>query len=209
MRSGSEHRQSTPQGRVPSDEEGAPMPVLLDMAISLDGCIGRPDVSDPGLYDWYFDPSEISRPVVDELVETTGAIVLGRGAFGLGDDAGGWDDTPYAVKHFVVTHRPPPERPGGPVDFVFVTEGVTAAIELAREAAGDRYATVGGGADIARQCLAAGLVDEIQLHVVPIVLGGGTRLFDGLEAELRLTKVRVVDGPVVTHLRYRVDPPAT
>jgi hypothetical protein len=73
------------------------MPVLLDMAISLDGHIGRPDGSDAGLYDWYFEPSEISKPIVDELVETTGAIVLGRGAFGLGDDAGGWADTPYAV----------------------------------------------------------------------------------------------------------------
>ena len=180
------------------------MPVLLDMAISLDGHIGRRDGSDPGLYDWYFDPSDVSKPVVDELVETTGAIVLGRGAFGHGDDAQGWDDTPYAVKHFVVTHRPPPARLEGPVDFVFVTEGVAAAIELAREAAGDRYVTVGGGGDIARQGLAAGLVDEIQLHVVPVVLGAGVPLFAGFETELRLTKTRVVDGPVVTHLRYEV-----
>ena len=183
------------------------MPVLLDMAISLDGHIGRHDGSDPGLYDWYFDPSDISKPVVDELVEVTGAIVLGRGAFGQGDDAGGWADTPYDVKHFVVTHRAPPGRLDGPVEFVFVTEGVAAAIELAREAAGDRYVTVGGGGDIARQCLAAGLVDELQLHVVPVVLGGGVPLFAGLEAAFRLTKIRVIDGPVVTHLRYRVRPP--
>jgi len=81
------------------------MPVLLDMAISLNGHVGRDDGSDPGLYDWYFDPSEISKPVIDELVETTGAIVLGRNAFGQGDDTGGWDDTPYEVKHFVVTSR--------------------------------------------------------------------------------------------------------
>ena len=180
------------------------MPVLLDMAITLDGKIGRADGSDAGLYDWYFDPSDISKPVVDELVEITGAIVLGRGAFGLGDDAGGWDDTPYAVKHFVITHRPPAGGREGPVEFVFVTEGVVAAIELAREAAGDRHVTIGGGADIARQCLSAGLVDEIQLHVVPVVLGAGISLFDGLEGEIRLTRTRVVDGPVVTHLRYRV-----
>lgn len=184
------------------------MPVLLDMAISLDGRIGRDDGSDPGLYDWYFEPSDISRPVVDELVEVTGAIVLGRGAFGLGDDAGGWNDTPYQVKHFVVTHRPPPGRLDGPVEFVFVTEGVAAAVELAREAAGDRYVTVGGGGDIARQCLAAGLVDEVQLHVVPVILGVGIPLFAGLTAQLRLVKTRVVDGPMVTHLRYRVGPPA-
>ena len=180
------------------------MPVLLDMAISLDGHVGRRDSSDPGLYDWYFDPSDVSKPVIDELVGTTGAIVLGRGAFGHGDDAGGWDETPYAVPHFVVTHRPPPGRLEGPVEFVFVTDGVAAAIERALVAAGDRYVTVGGGADIARQCLVGGLVDEVQLHVVPLVLGIGIPLFAGLEQELRLTKTRVVDGPVVTHLRYRV-----
>jgi hypothetical protein len=73
--------------------------VLLDMAISLDGFIGSVDTTDPGLYDWYFEPSDVSRPVVDELVETTGAIVIGRGAFGTGDDAVGWDDTPYDVPH--------------------------------------------------------------------------------------------------------------
>lgn len=139
--------------------EGCTVPVLLDMAISLDGHIGRDDGSDPGLYDWYFEPSDISKPVVDELVEMTGAIVLGRGAFGRGDDAGGWDDTPHEVKHFIVTHRPPQGGLDGPVEFVFVTDGVAAAVELAREAAGDRYVTVGG--DIARQCLAAGLVDEV------------------------------------------------
>jgi dihydrofolate reductase len=108
------------------------------------------------------------------------------------------------VTHFVVTHHPPPGRDDGPVEFVFVPEGVGAAVELTREAAGDRYVTVGGGADIARQCLAAGLVDEIQLHVVPVVLGDGVPLFAGLGTRLRLTKTRVVDGPVVTHLRYLV-----
>ena len=116
----------------------------------------------------------------------------------------GWDETPYAVPHFVVTHQPPPARPGGPVEFVFVTDGVAGAIEQARAAAGDRYVTIGGGADIARQCLAAGLVDELQLHLVPVTLGDGIPLFAGLGQEVHLTKTRVVDGPVVTHLRYRV-----
>jgi hypothetical protein len=69
--------------------------VLLDMAISLDGFVGGPGGSDAGLYEWYFDPSEKSRPVIEELVETTGAIVLGRGAYGTGEDAEGWDETPY------------------------------------------------------------------------------------------------------------------
>ncbi len=177
--------------------------VLLDMAISLDGLICGPGGSDGGLYDWYFAPSEASRPVVDELAATTGAIVIGRGAFGTGDDAGGWDETPYAVPHFVITHRPPVPAPAGPVEFVFV-DGVRDAVERAREAAGERYATVGGGADVARQCLAGGLVDEVQLHVVPVVLGEGVPLFDRSLAKLGLTKLRVVDAPNVTHLRYRV-----
>jgi len=180
--------------------------VLLDMAISLDGLICGPGGADGGLYDWYFDPSDVSRPVVDELVATTGAIIIGRGAFGTGEDAGGWDDTPYDVPHFVVTHRPPRAVPGRAVEFVFVPDGVPAAIELARQAAGDRYATIGGGADIARQCLAERLVDEVQLHVVPVLLGDGVPLFDRSGPGWRLTKTRVVDAPNVTHLRYRVEP---
>ncbi len=182
--------------------------VLLDMAISLDGFICGPGGSDGGLYDWYFDPSEVSRPVVEELVATTGAIVLGRGAFGTGDDAGGWDDTPYKVPHLVITHRPVEPAPGRNVEFVFVPEGVEVAVQRAKEAAGDRYATIGGGADIARQCLAAGLVDEVQLHVVPVLLGDGIPLFDRAgagAAGTTLTKLRVLDAPNVTHLRYRVD----
>jgi len=182
--------------------------VLLDMAISLDGFVGRVDETDPGLYDWYFDPPAASKPVVDELVETTGAIVVGRGAFGTGDDAGGWNDTHYQVKHFVLTHRPPPSV-AGPVEFIFVPDGVRRVIELARKAAGDRYVTIGGGADVARQFLAAGLVDELQLHVVPKLLGEGISLFGGGVGPAltrSLTKIRVVDSPLVTHLRYRVEP---
>jgi dihydrofolate reductase len=177
--------------------------VLLDMAISLDGMVAGPGGADAGLYDWYFDPSPQSRPVVDELVATTGAIVLGRGAFGTGDDADGWDDTPYHVPHVVVTHRPVPAS-GGPVEFVAV-EGVRAAVERARAVSGDRLVTIGGGADVARQCLAEGLVDEMQLHVVPVVVGDGLPLFGRSGLALRLAKVRVVDAPNVTHVRYRVE----
>lgn len=178
--------------------------VLLDMVISLDGLVCGPEGSDGGLHDWYFDPSPTSAPIVAELAEITGAILVGRGAYGLADDAGGWDETPYAVPHVVVTHRPPHPLPSGPVAFEFV-DGVAAAVARAREAAGERYATIGGGPDVARQCLAAGLVDEVQLHVVPVVLGEGLPLFDGSVAGVRLTRVRVVDAPNVTHLRYRVE----
>jgi RibD C-terminal domain len=78
----------------------------------------------------------------------------------------------------VITHRPPAPRPDPTVEFVFITDGIAAAVDAAKQAAGDRYATIGGGADIARQALAAGLVDELQLHAVPLLVGRGVRLFD-------------------------------
>jgi dihydrofolate reductase len=178
------------------------MTVLLDMAVSLDGCISAPDGSDGGLHDWYFDPTQPSKRVIAELVESAGALLLGRGAFGSGDDAAGWDDSPYPVPHVVVTHRPPPRPLGRSIEFVFV-DGIATAVATARDAAGDGVVAIGGGGDVARQCLAAGFVDEIQLHVVPVLLGG-PRLFDGFSEELRLTKQRVVDASNVTHMLYRV-----
>jgi dihydrofolate reductase len=181
--------------------------VLLDMAVSLDGYVAGPGGADAGLYDWYLSPSDVSRTVIEDLVATTGAIVMGRGAFATGEEAGGWEDTPYAVPHFVVTHQAPHPVPGRTVEFIFVTNGVAAAIASAKKAAADRYVTIGGGADIARQCLAARLVDELQLHVVPHILGNGVRLFEGFDQRWHLTKTRGIDGPNVTHLRYRVDGP--
>jgi len=184
------------------------VPVLLDMAVSLDGMVSRADGSvDDGLHDWYFDPTPVSKPIVDELVETSGSLVLGRNAFGSAGDEGGWNDTPYDVPHFVVSHRPlPPAPPGRTVEFIEVAS-IEEAIARATEAAGSRYATIGGGADIAHQCLAAGLVDEVQLHVVPVVFGRGLRLFDDSTAGWALRPIRVVGAPNVTHLRYAVERP--
>lgn len=178
------------------------MTVLLDMAISLDGSISAPDGSDGGLYDWYFDPSEPSKAVIDELVADAGALLLGRNAFGSGDDADGWDDTPYRVPHIVLTHRPPARPVDRSVEFIFATD-LEQAVSSAKRAAGGGVVALGGGADIARQCLAAGLVDQIQLHVVPVVLAG-PKLFDSFERRLTLTKLRVVDASNVTHLHYRI-----
>ena len=175
--------------------------VLLDMAMSLDGYIDGVGGADVGLYDWYAATSGPNADIAAETVATTGAIVLGRGVFGRGDDATGWDETPYEVPHFVVTHRPPSAAPG-PVDFRFV-EGVSEAVA----AAGDRYATIGGGADIARQALDLGLVDEVQLHLVPVIVGSGTPLFTPGSAGWRLAPIAVVEAPDVTHLRYRVEGP--
>ncbi len=184
--------------------------VILDMAISIDGYIGGPDDADVGLYDWYFEPVGSNREVVEELVAETGAIILGRNAFGTGEDAG-FDDTPYDVPHFVVTHQPPERALNGPVDFRFVTDGIESALRQARAASGDKWVTLGGGADVARQYLDAGLIDELQLHVVPKILGAGKRLFAATGAASPMTEweaIRVVDSPGVTHLLWRVRRPA-
>ena len=111
------------------------------------------------------------------------------------------------MPHFVITHQPPAPLPDCKVRFVFVTDGVTAAIEAAKEAAGDRYATIGGGADVARQALSAGLVDELQLHVVPVLVGEGVPMFDRIDHGWQLSRIRVLDGPNVTHLRYHLNGP--
>src|SRR5262249_29370771 len=88
--------------------------------------------------------------------------------------------------------------------FTFVTDGVEAALDQARAAAAEKAVMIGGGASVVNQYLGAGLVDELELHVVPLVLGGGARLFDGLGPHVRLEQVRAVDAPGVTHLKYRV-----
>ena len=174
--------------------------VVLDMSVSLDGFASDSKGEDGGLHDWYFAPGAADARIIDELLGEIGAMVLGRRM--LGDPPVGFD-TPYKVPHFVPTRtaRPTVTRDG--VDFVFVTEGVERAIARAREAAGDRVVCVAGGVGTARQALAAGLVDELELHVVSRLLGSGLRLFEG-GAAVELERLRVVESAGVTHLRYRV-----
>ena len=157
-----------------------------------------------------------SSEVLEEGLSRTGAIVMGRHMFSGGegpweDDpkADGWwgDDPPFHVPVFVLTHhaREPVSKQRG-TTYNFVTDGVESAIEQARAAAGDLDVAIGGGADVAQQALKAGLVDEIQIHLTPVLLGSGTRLFeDSAGADTaRLELDRVVDAPGVTHVRYRV-----
>jgi dihydrofolate reductase len=150
-----------------------------------------------------------------ESLASQGAVVMGRRMFSSGagpweDDpnADGWwgDDPPFHVPVFVLTHhaREPVTKQGG-TTFTFVTDGIESALEQAREAAGDKDVVIAGGADVVQQYLAAGLLDEFQVHVVPVLLGSGVRLFDELGTErptLELT--RVIGSPTVSHLRYRV-----
>lgn len=177
--------------------------VLLDMAVSLDGFVAGPNDEDGGLHDWFFSPA--GAEAVDESVRNTGAILVGRRTYDQGDRVDGFANSPYEVEHFVLTHDVPERLARGKMKFTFVTEGIESAVQRAKVAAGDRNVAVGGGASIARQCVEAGLVDEIQVHLVPVLLGGGIRLFDLSDVgKIGLEKIRVVDAPGVTHLMYRV-----
>jgi dihydrofolate reductase len=153
--------------------------------------------------------------LLKEGVASTGAVVMGRRMFSGGegpweDDprADGWwgDEPPFGVPVFILTHhaREPVAKKGG-TTYTFVTEGVEAALAQARDAAGDSNVGVAGGASVAQQFLAAMLLDEIQLHVAPVLLGAGVRLFEDLGTEqIELEPTRVVSSPAVTHVRYRV-----
>ncbi|MCU1401249.1 MAG: hypothetical protein JWN62_4358 [Acidimicrobiales bacterium] len=185
--------------------------VICDMSVSLDGYVTGPNDSRTNpfgdgatmLHDWLSTAAtDDDRAILQESVDGTGAIVMGRTSFEKNEGDGGWGDggpmgdTPVLV----VTHHPP-TRSYPPV-FSFVI-GVASAIEQARAAAGDR--TVGlFGATVMQQALPLGLVDEIHVHVVPVLLGGGTPLFGTLGSALHLERVDVRATPAATHLRFRV-----
>jgi dihydrofolate reductase len=130
---------------------------------------------------------------------------MGRGAYDLGDQFDGFADTPYKCVHIVLTHETPKKPTKGDTTFVFVSDGIESALAQARAAAGDKDIALGGGADISRQYLEAGLVDEIQIHLVPVLFSNGLRLFEHLSnAPVELESTRVIESTGVTHLQYRV-----
>jgi dihydrofolate reductase len=154
--------------------------------------------------------------IMEEALRNTGATVMGRRMYSGGEgpweddpNADGWwgDDPPFHHPVFILTHHPrEPVTKAGGTTFTFVSDGIESALEQARAAAGDKDVAVAGGAEAAQQYLRAGLLDEIQLHLVPVLLGGGVSLFEDNVAEPgRLELTRVVESPTgVTHLRYRV-----
>ena len=174
--------------------------VLLDMAMSLDGFVSGPNGGDDGLHDWYFAPSGTARMVIDELIHSIGAMILGKRVFG--DQPDGFD-TPYKVPHFVLTHTARPTVKNGEVPFIFVPNGIESLVAQAKAAAGEKVVCVAGGASTAQQLLNAGLIDEVQIHLVSTFLGGGLRLFEQL-APVNLERTRVLESPGVTHLRFRI-----
>lgn len=207
----------------------------FQISISIDGFVAGPNPSEEHplgeggeqLHEWVvklaawrkphgYEGGEMnaSSPVIEEALSNVGATVMGRNMFGGGpgpwgeEPWEGWwgDEPPFHTPVFVLTHheREPLEKEGG-TTFAFVTEGIESALEQAKVAAGGKDVALGGGADVAQQYLAAGLIDEMDLNVAPILLGGGTRLFENLAgADLGLEQVRVIAGPDAAHIKYRV-----
>jgi dihydrofolate reductase len=154
--------------------------------------------------------------VIEEATKATGAVIMGRKMFSGGDgpweddpNADGWwgDDPPFHVPVFVLTHHAREVKPmEGGTTFTFVTDGIESALEQARGVAGEKNVAIAGGANVAQQYLKAGLLDEMQIHVAPVLLGGGVRLFeDHVGAQQpQVEGNRVIQSPAITHLRYRV-----
>ena len=208
--------------------------VRAEISTSLDGYVAGPNESreaglgegGEGLHDWLvalrswreqagMDGGEenVSDALYKEALTNVGAEIMGRGKFGppergpWGDDPwqGWWgDDPPFRKPVFVLTHHAREPLTLSDTTFTFVTDGIESALEQARAVSGDKDVFIGGGADAINQYLAAGLLDELELHVVPILLGGGARLFDGVGPDVKLEAIRSVEAPGVTHLKYRV-----
>lgn len=182
--------------------------VVIDMSMSLDGYIAAPnDNPEQGLgedgmrlHDWAFDDPSVFERVYGNLVDETGAVIMGRRTYDNSIPEWGHKGPLGDVPCFVVTHRPlaPPDSV-----FTVVSDGIESALAKARQAAGDKRIGL-MGADLDRQFLAAGLVDEIRIHLVNVLLGGGRRLFDQLPQRVELEQKRVTETDGVTHIEYSV-----
>ncbi len=182
--------------------------VAIDMSMSLDGYIAAPnDVPGDGLgeegmrlHNWGFDDPAVMERVLGNLIEGTGAVIMGRRTYDNSIPEWGDGGPIRDVSCFVLTHDPPSSA--APM-FTFVTDGVESALAQAREAAGDKRIGV-TGANVPQQFLAAGLVDEIRIHLVDVLLGGGRRMFDELPQRIELTQTGLSEAGGVAHLVYRV-----
>ncbi|HXB66390.1 MAG TPA: dihydrofolate reductase family protein [Solirubrobacteraceae bacterium] len=207
----------------------------LSITMSLDGYVAGPDQSEEDplgvggmeLHEWFFPlrafremhggqggETNASSSVVEERRANIGATIMGRNMFGggtgsWGDDPwpGWWgEDPPYHHPVFVLTHhaREPLELKGG-TTFYFVTDGIESALAQADNAAQEQDIWLAGGASVVNQYLAAGLVDEVDISIAPVIMAGGKRLFEGLQhGALKLAQIRAVDAPGVTHIKYQV-----
>jgi dihydrofolate reductase len=186
--------------------------VVCDMSISLDGYVTGPNDSRENpfgdgagmLHDWMFDAATgDDRAILQEMIDGAGAVVMGRKSFDKNEGDGGWGDggplgdTPC----FVVTHSKPATT--YPSVYTFVTDGVASAIEQAKNVAGDKVVGL-HGATVMQQALPLGLVDEIRVHVIPVLLGGGTPLFGPLGSSITLERTTALVTPAATHIGFRV-----
>jgi dihydrofolate reductase len=195
--------------------------VTAGITISLDGYIIGPN-DGPGrglgeggerLHYWVFggpwtydeeptgEATGADKQLLDEGFASLGAVIAGRNTYESAEAWGG--KNPWEIPLFVVTHRPEEEPPEGGFDFV---DGLDEAIARARAVAGDKNVSVMGGADLIRQALRAGYVEELTITIAPVILGGGKRLFDGFDESLNLEHVRLLQSPLATHITYRVLP---
>jgi dihydrofolate reductase len=192
--------------------------IVADITVSLDGFVTGPEPDlahglgrggEP-LHHWAFAADdEVDAAVLTESTAPTGAVVMGRRTFNFVDGPNGWSEAegyvpgkPFRPPVFVVTHSVPPSR-RLTTQFTFVTDGLVAAIDAARAAAGDKNVAVMGGADVVRQAVRQRLVGRLRLHIAPVLLGSGTRLFDGGPPQ-ELTQERVQASTHATHVTYRV-----
>jgi dihydrofolate reductase len=206
--------------------------VTCHISVSLDGFVAGPNqslenpIGEGGLrlHEWAFETASwreqhgqeggdrtADAEVVDEVVQGIGAYIMGRKMFGGGD--GPWDETwrgwwgenpPYHTPVFVLTHHSRESLPMlGGTTFNFVSDGIESALEQARTAADGKDVAIAGGASVVQQYLAAGLLDELYLHIVPVILGAGERLLSGV-GDPTLEPVKVVASPKVTHVKYRI-----
>lgn len=193
--------------------------VIANMSMSLDGFVADPSGGVERLFGWYgngdttvqttdprwtFHTDEASAADLRELFAGVGALVCGRRLFDL---TGGWGGNhPTGAPVFVVTHTVPGGWPRQGVPVAFVTDGIERAVERAKAAAGEKIVAI-ASADVAQQCLDAGLLDEIRVDLVPVLLGDGIPFFANLaKAPVELEGPRVTEGTGVTHLHYRVKP---
>jgi dihydrofolate reductase len=197
--------------------------VVIDMSMSLDGFVAGPEDGKAHplgrhggehVFDWYFSGKDeykhpvfrpepgVNRAEVERMFAESGAFIFGRRTYEI---ANGWSGRHpvNGVPIFVLTHSPPVDYPRGPSNLTFITDGIESAIREARAVAVGKDIKL-GGASPCKQALAAGLCDEIIVHVAPYLLGGGVRLFDALHDGITLKKLSATDGPFATHLRYRV-----
>jgi dihydrofolate reductase len=195
--------------------------VVAQITTSLDGYITGPD-DGPGrglgiggerLHYWVFggpwsydehpsgEASGVDKELLDESFATVGAVIGGRGTYEAAEAWGG--ENPWGLPFFILTHRLQ-DQPPAEAGFRFVG-GLDEALAKAREAAGDKHVSIMGGADVIRQALKGGHVDELAVTIAPVILGGGKRLFEGFDRTIGLEQIDAVQSPWATHLRYRIE----